>query len=108
MAREITHEATGPLRLDAGEIEARGGSVLVCRCGLSAAYPFCDDSHEATRDEVDGRLYEYAGDDDEGERREIVEVVAIKLSDGTDDHETGDHERAGGTGENGGGAGDTA
>ncbi|WP_152040920.1 CDGSH iron-sulfur domain-containing protein [Salinigranum salinum] len=103
MAREITHEATGPLRIDAEKIEERGGSVLVCRCGLSAAYPFCDGSHGATDDEVDGRLYEYAGDDDEGERREIVEVVEIELSDGT-----GDHERAGERDENGGGAGDTA
>jgi CDGSH-type Zn-finger protein len=82
MAREVTHEATGPLRIDEAELVERGGSVMLCRCGLSSEYPFCDGSHEATRDEDEGRLYRYDGDGD-GDRREIAEVVVV---DGDDEN----------------------
>ena len=80
MAREVTHDATGPLRIDEAELVERGGSVMLCRCGHSAEYPFCDGSHEATHDEPEGRLYRYDGDD----RREIAEVVVV---DGDDENE---------------------
>ncbi|WP_380676407.1 CDGSH iron-sulfur domain-containing protein [Salinigranum sp. GCM10025319] len=87
MVREVTHDATGPLRIDEAEIDERGGSVMLCRCGLSAEYPFCDASHEATRDEREGRLYRYEGDD----RREIAEVVVVDGDeDGDDTDDTDD------------------
>ena len=118
MAREVTHESTGPLRIDGAEIDERGGSVLLCRCGLSAEYPFCDGAHEATRDEAARTLSRYDGDT---ERREVVEVavdgdedgdrevVSVLADDVDDTEETDDMEEtdaAGGTepertGENG-------
>jgi len=75
VAREITHEATGPLKLDESDIDEEKGDVAVCLCGLSAEYPFCDGSHRAARDEAEGTVYKYDGDNADGERREIEEVV---------------------------------
>lgn len=75
MAREVTHEATGPAMLDESDLEDRGGDVAVCQCGLSDDRPFCDGSHAATTDESDGVRYKYEADDDENPRHEIEEIV---------------------------------
>jgi CDGSH-type Zn-finger protein len=75
MAREITHDATGPLKLDESDLDEEKGDVAVCLCGLSDEYPFCDGSHNATADEAEGVVYKYEDDDPEGERREIEEIV---------------------------------
>jgi CDGSH-type Zn-finger protein len=74
MAREITHDAHGPEIVDEDDIGEKG-NIAICMCGLSADYPFCDGSHNATTDEVDGTTYKYEGDDDENPRHAIAEIV---------------------------------
>lgn len=56
-ATTITPYPDGPLLVrgdfalvtpDGQHIEARRGTVALCRCGLSALKPFCDGTHKAT------------------------------------------------------------
>ncbi|WP_255150654.1 CDGSH iron-sulfur domain-containing protein [Halorarius halobius] len=74
--REVTHTATGPLKLDEDDIDPEKGDIAVCLCGLSDDYPFCDGSHRTTRDEVPGVRYKYPDDSADGERR-VVELVDV-------------------------------
>lgn len=75
MAREITHTATAPLKLDESDVDPEKGDVAICLCGLSAEYPYCDGSHRATEDEEPGVRYKYENDSADGPRHEIVEMV---------------------------------
>jgi len=50
------------------EIKPQQESVWICMCGLSKNQPFCDGSHKTTRDEEDGKTYEY---DAEGHRHQV-------------------------------------
>ena len=75
VSREITHDATGPEIVDEEEMDAQGGNIAICMCGLSANYPFCDGSHQSTHDEEEGERYKYEGDDDGNPRHVIEEIV---------------------------------
>jgi CDGSH-type Zn-finger protein len=75
MAREITHDARGPVYLDEDDVDEEKGDIAVCTCGLSNDFPFCDGSHRVTEDERDGVVYKYENDDPEALRRPIDEIV---------------------------------
>ncbi len=57
MSRLIKHDEQHPC-----EIKVSGESKWICMCGLSKNKPLCDGSHKKTKDEENGKLYEYEGD----------------------------------------------
>ena len=68
MARKVIQEEQGPYAIDEDELDAQGGGIYICQCGLSDNKPYCDGSHNATADEEDGVVYEY---DSDGERHVV-------------------------------------
>ncbi|HEX9708570.1 MAG TPA: CDGSH iron-sulfur domain-containing protein [Candidatus Thermoplasmatota archaeon] len=57
MPRLVVMKDRAPLVLKKADIS--GDDLWVCRCGLSANWPLCDDSHHNTKGEQGGKLYEY-------------------------------------------------
>ena len=53
------------------EVKVGNESQWICGCGLSANMPYCDGTHESTRDEDPKKLYWY---DENDERHETPDV----------------------------------
>ncbi len=57
MARIVRIESSSPLILRQEDLV--NGSVAVCRCGLSAAWPYCNGTHKQAKGEEPGCAYLY-------------------------------------------------
>jgi CDGSH-type Zn-finger protein len=60
------------------EVKVGAESQWICGCGLSANLPFCDGTHEITKDEDPKKLYWYDEDD---ERHETADTFRGIRSD---------------------------
>lgn len=72
MTRIVQLEDHKPLLVKKAEMTE---DVWICRCGLSADWPYCDGTHKKTFGEQPGKLYKYRREAPGGEpiREEIPE-----------------------------------
>lgn len=84
MARRVTFEQSGPIKIDPATWprDAAGNlkNIWVCGCGLSRTFPLCDQTHKCCKDEQPGVLYEYLG----GERVEVRTLAKPAVPDATE------------------------
>jgi CDGSH iron-sulfur domain-containing protein 1 len=57
MVRMVTMKDTRPLVIRPEDL--KDGPVWICRCGLSAKWPYCDDSHKRAREEGEDDVCHY-------------------------------------------------
>lgn len=73
MARIIVHTRGSPLvhRTPKGDV------VVICMCGLSGNYPFCDGSHLKTDGEEGGAVYVY-----DSSRKRRGRTLKVEMEEG--------------------------